>query len=63
VRATLVSPAPVNTAIWDDVDPDNTPGFTKRADMLSPDAVAGAVEFALTRPPEVNVDELRLSRS
>jgi NADP-dependent 3-hydroxy acid dehydrogenase YdfG len=63
VRATLVSPAPVNTAIWDDVDPDNTPGFTRRADMLSPADVAGAVEFALTRPPEVNVDELRLSRS
>jgi NADP-dependent 3-hydroxy acid dehydrogenase YdfG len=63
VRATLVSPAPVNTGIWDDIDPDNKPGFTARKDMLSPDAVATAVEFALTRPPEVNVDELRLSRS
>ena len=63
VRATLVSPGPVNTDIWNPVDPDNTPGFTKRAEMLSPDAVAGAVEFALTRPADVNVDELRLSRS
>jgi len=63
VRATLISPGPVNTDIWDPVDPDNTPGFTKRADMLSPEAVAIAVEFAVTRPPEVNVDELRLSRS
>jgi NADP-dependent 3-hydroxy acid dehydrogenase YdfG len=63
VRATLISPGPVNTDIWDPVDPDNTPGFTKRAEMLSPEAVAVAVEFAVTRPPEVNVDELRLSRS
>lgn len=63
VRATLVSPAPVNTGIWDEVDPDNNPGFTPRKDMLSPDAVAAAVEFALTRPPEVNIDELRLSRT
>ena len=63
VRATLVSPAPVNTEIWKDIDPDNKPGFTPRKEMLSPDAVAAAVEFALTRPPEVNIDELRLSRS
>lgn len=63
VRATLVSPGPVNTEIWNPVDPDNTPGFTKRADMLSAEAVAIAVEFAVTRPPEVNVDELRLSRT
>lgn len=63
VRATLVSPAPVDTDIWNDVDPDNKPGFTPRKDMLSADAVAAAVEFALTRSPEVNVDELRLSRS
>ena len=63
VRATLVSPGPVNTALWDEVDPDNQPGFTRRAEMLSADAVAAAVEFALTRPAEVNVDELRLSRS
>ena len=63
VRATLVSPGPVNTDIWNPVDPDNTPGFTKRAEMLSPEAVAVAVEFAVTRPPEVNVDELRLSRT
>ena len=63
VRATLVSPAPVNTEIWDEIDPDNKPGYTPRVDMLTPDAVAAAVEFALTRPPEVNVDELRLSRS
>ncbi|MEO5567913.1 MAG: SDR family oxidoreductase, partial [Gemmatimonadaceae bacterium] len=63
VRATLVSPGPVDTRLWDELDPDNRPGFTPRAEMLAPTAVASAVEFALTRPPEVNVDELRLSRT
>lgn len=63
VRATLVSPGPVDTRLWDELDPDNRPGFTPRAEMLAPAAVAAAVEFALTRPAEVNVDELRLSRS
>ena len=63
VRATLVSPGPVDTGLWNDVDPDNRPGFTARRDMLDSDAVADAVEFVLTRPAAVNIDELRLSRS
>ena len=63
VRATLVSPAPVDTALWDEIDPDARQGFTARRDMLSADAVAQAIEFALNRPVEVNVDELRLSRT
>lgn len=63
VRATLVSPGPVDTEIWNAVDPDNKPGFTPRKSMLTADAVASAVEFVLTRPREVNVDELRLSRT
>jgi NADP-dependent 3-hydroxy acid dehydrogenase YdfG len=63
VRVTLVSPGPVNTAIWDEIDPDNTPGFTPRAKMLDAAAVADAVLWAVTRPAAVNVDELRISRS
>jgi NADP-dependent 3-hydroxy acid dehydrogenase YdfG len=63
VRATLVSPGPVDTAIWDDVNPDERPGFTPRRDMLAADAVARAVEFALSQPADVNIDELRLSKS
>lgn len=63
VRASLVSPGPVDTGLWDELDPDNRPGFTPRAQMLSPAAVASAVVYALTQPPEVNVDELRLSRT
>ena len=61
VRATLVSPGPVDTPLWDDVDPDTRPGFTPRAAMLSPEAVADAIAYVLTQPPRVNVDELRLS--
>jgi NADP-dependent 3-hydroxy acid dehydrogenase YdfG len=63
VRATLVSPAPVDTPIWDAVDPDNRPGFTPRASMLPASAVGDAVAWVATRPPGVNVDELRISRS
>ena len=63
VRVSLVSPAAVNTDLWDPVDPDNQPGFTARADMLTADAVADAVHYVVTAPVGLNVDELRLSRS
>jgi NADP-dependent 3-hydroxy acid dehydrogenase YdfG len=63
VRATLVSPAAVDTPLWDPIDPDSRAGFTPRAQMLAPGAVADAVLWAVTRPESVNVDELRLSRS
>jgi NADP-dependent 3-hydroxy acid dehydrogenase YdfG len=63
VRTTLVSPGAVNTELWDPIDPDRQPGFTPRAMMLDAEAVADAVLYALTAPPTVNVDELRLSRS
>ncbi len=63
VRVSLVSPAQVDTAIWDAIDPDNRPGFTPRAQMLRPEAVADSVLFVLTRDAETNIDELRLSRS
>jgi NADP-dependent 3-hydroxy acid dehydrogenase YdfG len=63
VRVTLVSPGPVDTSIWDAVDPDTKPGFTPRAKMLDAAAVGDAVRWIVTRPATVNVDELRLSRS
>lgn len=63
VRATLVSPGPVDTALWDVINPDTRPGFTARRDMLRPDDVAAAVRYAVATRPEVNVDELRLSRT
>ena len=60
VRTTLVSPGPVDTDIWDAVDPDSKPGFTKRRDMLRAEDVAEAVVWAVTRPPKVDVTEIRL---
>ena len=63
VRCTLVSPGPVDTPLWDDVNPDEREGFTPRSEMLSPDDVAAAVLYVVSQPPSVNVDELRLSRS
>lgn len=63
VRASLISPGPVDTALWDAIDPDTRPGFTPRAKMLPATAVADAVVWVATRPAESNIDELRLSRS
>jgi NADP-dependent 3-hydroxy acid dehydrogenase YdfG len=63
VRTTLVSPGPVNTGIWDAIDPDAREGFTPRDRMLTPEAIASAIVYALSQPVDVNVDELRLSRS
>lgn len=63
VRASLVSPGPTNTTIWDEVDPDNRPGFPSRASMLSADSVGSAIHWVLNTPSELNVDELRLSRA
>ncbi|HKW42048.1 MAG TPA: SDR family oxidoreductase [Gemmatimonadales bacterium] len=60
VRTTIVSPGPVNTPIWDPVDPDAKPGFTKRSAMMAPEDVADAVLFAVTRPARVDVTEIRL---
>jgi NADP-dependent 3-hydroxy acid dehydrogenase YdfG len=63
VRASLVSPGPVDTALWDDIDPDTRPGFTPRREMLPASAVASAVRYVVVQPAAVNVDELRLSHS
>jgi NAD(P)-dependent dehydrogenase (short-subunit alcohol dehydrogenase family) len=58
VRATLLSPGPVNTAIWDAVDPDGKPGFMPRARMLRPEDVAETIRFVATRPEGVHIPEL-----
>jgi NAD(P)-dependent dehydrogenase (short-subunit alcohol dehydrogenase family) len=60
VRTTLISPGPVDTEIWDAVDPDSKPGFTKRKDMMRAEDVAEAVLFAVTRPARVAITEIRL---
>jgi NADP-dependent 3-hydroxy acid dehydrogenase YdfG len=63
VRATLVSPGPVNTSLWDAIGPDEREGFTPRAQMLRAESVAAAVLYAVTQPPEVDVELVRLSHS
>lgn len=63
VRATLVSPGPVDTPLWDAIDHDQHAGLPNTSRMLSADAVADAVLYAVTQPAAVNVDELRLSRT
>jgi NADP-dependent 3-hydroxy acid dehydrogenase YdfG len=63
VRVTLVSPGPVDTSLWDDIDPDAREGFTPRTKMLAPNAVAAAVLYALSQPPEIDVELVRLGRS
>jgi NAD(P)-dependent dehydrogenase (short-subunit alcohol dehydrogenase family) len=60
VRATLVSPGPVDTAIWDPIDPDARKGFTKRAEMLKAEDVAEAVRFVATRRDAVAIPEIRI---
>ena len=63
VRVTLISPGPVDTSLWDEIDPDSREGFTPRSRMLPPNAVASTVLFAVTQPPEVDVELVRLARS
>ena len=62
IRATLVSPAQTDTDIWDPIRFSDGSAPDRRG-MLPARAVAEAVIFAVSRPAEVNIDELRLSRS
>lgn len=63
VRSTLVSPGPVDTAMWDEVMTRARADLPSRSQMLGAADVARAVLFAVTQPAAVNVDELRLSRA
>ncbi|HEX7977278.1 MAG TPA: SDR family oxidoreductase [Gemmatimonadaceae bacterium] len=63
VRTTLVSPGPVNTELWDPIDPDNRAGFTPRAQMLGAGEVADAIRWVIAAPAGVDIEELRLSSS
>lgn len=60
IRATLVSPGSTDTSLWEDAGEGD---FPPRSAMLSADSVADAILYAVTRPPETNIDELRLTRS
>ena len=60
VRATLVSPGSTDTSLWENAGEGD---FPPRSAMLSAEAVADAILYAVTRGPETNIDELRLTRS
>lgn len=61
VRATLVSPAAVDTALWDDLDASTRTEFPAPAEMLAAEDVADAILYAVTRPRTVNIDEIHIS--
>jgi len=63
VRATLVEPAATATGIWDAIDRERHPGLPPRDRMLDPGAVADAIIYAITRPPEVDVRIIALDRT
>jgi NADP-dependent 3-hydroxy acid dehydrogenase YdfG len=58
VRSTLISPASVDTSIWEGVG-----GGVSKSGFLPASAVVDAVLFALRQPAEVNIEELRLAYS
>jgi NADP-dependent 3-hydroxy acid dehydrogenase YdfG len=63
IRATLISPAAVDTDIWAPIQYLGTTDQPDRSTMLPATSVAEAVLFAVTQPQSVNIDELRLSRA
>jgi NADP-dependent 3-hydroxy acid dehydrogenase YdfG len=63
VRSTLVSPAAVDTDIWEPIHYYGSDAKPDRTKMLPGSSVASAVLYALTQPDQVNIDEIRLSRS
>jgi NADP-dependent 3-hydroxy acid dehydrogenase YdfG len=63
VRASLVEPAATDTPLWEAIDRERNPGLPEAAFMMSPDAVADAVVFAVTRPREVVVPNIIVERS
>jgi NADP-dependent 3-hydroxy acid dehydrogenase YdfG len=63
VRATLVEPAATDTGIWDPFDPDRRDDLPGRDAMLPAEAVADAVLYTITRPPEVHLPAVAVQRS
>jgi len=58
VGATLIEPGPVDTPLWDPLNPDADPELPARADMLSVDDVADAILFVGSRPAGVRIPYL-----
>lgn len=58
VRATWVEPSAVDTPLWDSFESEGGVVLPSRAEMLRPEAVADAVHFVVTRPPDVSIQEI-----
>jgi NADP-dependent 3-hydroxy acid dehydrogenase YdfG len=63
VRATFVEPAATDTALWDAIDRERNPDLPERAQMLSAEAVADAVLYAVTRPVATAIPNILVERS
>ena len=63
VRATLVEPAATATTLWDEVDRTRYPDLPSTGAMMTVEAVADVVVYALTRPREIAVRRLFLERA
>lgn len=62
VRSTLVEPAATATSAWDSINRKRTPGLPSKEDMLTPEAVADAVVYALKRPQDTVIPLLTIER-
>ncbi len=60
IRATLISPGPTDTRLWDPMEARGADEMPARSDMLTPDDVAAAVAYAVTQPERVAVEWIRL---
>ena len=63
VRVSLVEPGACDTPLWDPVDPDRHPGLPSRDRMLTPEQVAEAILFLVTRPGMVQIPLLQIERT
>ena len=61
VRATLIEPSATATALWDAIDGAGY-ALPPREAMLDAAAVADAVLYAVTRPPETSIPNLLIGR-
>ena len=63
VRTTLVEPSATDTELWDTIDRAAFPDLPARTAMLSAEAVAQAVLYAVSQPNDVAVPNLSVERS
>ena len=62
VRATLIEPTATDTELWLAIDRERHPQLPDRDQMLRPEAVAGAVLFALSQPEHTVVSNVLVDR-